>query len=423
MPDMPDNFDETDLLAFVEDELDPDRAAQVRRLLADDRETLVLLEQMQDDRRMLRSMDEPVVPADLLAELEPMMARPMLMPDPGDWRRRYRKRRPWRRLAAVAAIVGMVLFAGVWASTSGLIGFGRTTSSTLALTDGPIPIAPDIAVAESTGAEQWPPAESIIHHYAPGAPAELGMAAAESPQGYAKMVTAGQTGPRPGRRAPGMAPRLTALQFVLVVTSRGGQDERGIEQTLRRVLQEVDGETALVRNFSFQEARQIAQRLRVEHGRALDRDLARARDDFAGMAGLASGADRSPGGDVDLPSRRQAAGRLARKLEQSGGPVKVSGQLVGPRSLAPTYEQQLEYADRGAIWTITVPFERLNDVLARLQVNEGQATALQAWSAEDGSGQLSGVESWLKGYPRILREAATLDGMVMLPVVLRSADE
>lgn len=420
MPDKLDKFDETDLLAFIEDQLDPERAAEIRRFLAGDRETLALLEQMQDDRRMLQSMDEPVVPADLLAELEPMMARPMLMPDPGDWRRRYRRRRPWKRYAAVAAIVCMALLAGIWASTSGLIGFGRSTGSTLALTDGAIPIVPDIARAEATGADQWPPPETVIHHRAPGIPG-----ATDSAE---KMVTAVRPAPDRRRLAPGEAPTLTAVQFVLVVTSRGDDDERGIEQTLQRVLEEVDGETALVRNFSFQEARHIAQRLRVEQGRALDRDLARARDDFAGMAAMAGSADRSPRDLVDLPRRRRAAGRLARTLEKSGGPLRVSGQLLGPRSLAPTYEQQLEYADRGAIWTITVPADCLNDVLARLQVTEGRVTALQAWDATDALDDAAAVRStaadrWLKDYPRILREAAELSGTVMLPVVIRPAGE
>ena len=405
---MPDKFDETDLLAFIEDELDPDQAAQVRRRLAGDRKTLALVERLQDDRRVLQSMDEPVVPADLLAELEPMMARPMLMPEPGDWRRRYRKRRPWKKFAAVAAVVTLVLLAGVWATTSGVLGFGRsTTTPTIAQTDDALPGGPDITLAESTTANEWPPPESSIHHHAPGALGTESLARADKPA------------PDRRRHAPGKMPELTPVQFVLVVASRDGQDERGIEQTLQRVLDELDGETALVRNFTFQEAGQIAQRLSLEQGRNLDRDLARARDDYAGMAGMA-GMAGIPRDDVDMPRRRRkAAGRLAQTLEKSGDPLTVSGQLVGPRSLAPTYEQQLEYSERGAIWTITVPVERLNDVLARLQLTEGQVTALQAWDDNGAAQQASGVNSWLKDYPRILREAATLDGTVMLPVVIR----
>ena len=405
MPDKLDKFDETDLLAFIEDQLDPERAAEIRRFLAGDRETLALLEQMQDDRRMLQSMDEPVVPADLLAELEPMMARPMLMPDPGDWRRRYRTRRPWKRYAAVAAVLGMMLLAGVWATTNGVWGFGRPAGSTGALTDGGLRLEPDVVPAEATGADQWPPPETVVHHHAPGMVAE-------------RIVRAEQPAPDRRRRARGEVPQLTPVQFVLVVASRDGQDEPGIEQMLLRVLDDVDGPAALVRNFTFQEARQITRRLRVEQGRHIDGDLARARDDFAGMTSSTGGSPRT---EADLPRRRQAAGRLARTLEQAGGPLTVSGQLVGPRSLAPTYEQQLEYAERGAIWTITVPVERLNDVLARLQVTEGQVTALQAWDAwdDDGAGQRSHADNWLKDYPRILREAAELNGMVMLPVVIR----
>ena len=54
-------------------------------------------------------------------------------------------------------------------------------------------------------------------------------------------------------------------------------------------------------------------------------------------------------------------------------------------------------------------------------MTEGQVTALQAWDAwdDDGAGQRSHADNWLKDYPRILREAAELNGMVMLPVVIR----
>ena len=208
MTDMLDKFDEADLLAFIEDELHPDRAAQVHRRLAGDPKMLAFVERLQDDRQLLQSMDEPVVPADLMAELEPMMARPMLMPEPGEWRRRYRKRRPWKRYAAVAAVVALTLLAGVWATTSGLIGFGRPAGSTPAVTDGALRIEPDVALAEATGADPWPPAETVIHHHAPGAGDTV--AAAES------LVTADRPGPERRRRARGEVPQLTAARFVLV---------------------------------------------------------------------------------------------------------------------------------------------------------------------------------------------------------------
>ena len=87
------SFDESDLLAYVEDELPPEKTDTLRMLLAAHPRALAVIEAMRHDRAILGTDPEPAVPDDLLAELEPMMARPMLMADPQDWRRRYRPRR------------------------------------------------------------------------------------------------------------------------------------------------------------------------------------------------------------------------------------------------------------------------------------------------------------------------------------------
>ncbi len=139
-----------------------------------------------------------------------------------------------------------------------------------------------------------------------------------------------------------------------------------------------------------------------------------AFNDFAGIA--ASGTDRSFPRERRI-MRRKAAGRFARTLERSHAAVTLSGLLVGPRSLAPSYEQQLEFAEAGAMWTISVPVEHLNDLLARLQLSEGQTTSLEVWR-DGGAADDSGANRWLNDYPRILRDAALLEGTVMLPVVV-----
>jgi len=136
------DFAEADLLALIEGELAPKQAARLRRRLAGDRQMAALVERLQDDRQMLRTMAPPPLPAGLLTELEPMMARPMLMPDSGNWRRRYRQRRPWRRhvaMVAIAAVVCMALLAGVWAVGSGLFGSGTGGDSMLAMQAAPAP--------------------------------------------------------------------------------------------------------------------------------------------------------------------------------------------------------------------------------------------------------------------------------------------
>ncbi len=402
------DFAEADLLALIEGELAPEQAAKLRRRLAGDPRyphMAALIERLQDDREMLRTMPQPPLPADLLTELEPMMARPMLTQNSGDWRQRYRPRRPWRRYIAIAAVVCMALLAGVWAVGSGLLGGGTAADSMLAMQTHPTPDASfggaEQRPADSTQGDPWPPEGSTIHHRHPVGDATR-LADAREPER--------RTPPGPRRRgAP--PPKLTAADFVLVV-SAGDGGEQSVQDTLQRVVGGLDGEVALVRNFSFEQAQHLARQVDADQGRRLNRELARASNDFAGITatGRAAAGER-------LVRRRRAASRLARTVDQAGGALAVSGQLVGPRSLAPSYEQQIDYAEGGAIWTITVPADRLNDVLAGLQLVEGRETVLQL--RRDGDAiPATGADRWLTDYPRILREAAQLNGTVMLPVVI-----
>jgi len=405
------DFNEADLLALIEGELAPKQAAKLRRRLAGEPRMAALVDRLQDDREMLRTMPAPPLPSGLVTELEPMMARPMLMPNAGDWRQRYRHRRPWRRhvaMAAIAAVVCMALLGGVWAVSSGLLGGGTVEDSMLATTAAGASHASsgvgDVRAAGETRDVPWPPEGSTIHHRRPmGDPVRL--ADAQEPE---------RRMPPGPRRERGAAPSLTAADFVLVVNAPGGGEQamQHLQDTLQRVVGGLAGEVALVRNFSFAQAQQLARRVEADQGRRFDRELSRAGSDFAGITatGRATGGER-------LIRRRRAAGRLARTVDESGGALAVSGQLVGPRSLAPTYEQQIDYAEGGAIWTITVPADRLNEVLAGLALAEGCETVLQLRRDGDAVAP-TGPGRWLSDYPRILREAARLDGTVMLPVVI-----
>ncbi len=399
------DFAEADLLALIEGELAPKQAARLRRRLAADPQMAALVQRLQDDREMLRTMAPPPLPVGLLTELEPMMARPMLMPNSGDWRRRYRRRRPWRRYVAIAAVVCMALLAGVWAVGSGLLDGGSVEDSTLAMSGAPMS-QPSFGIgeqrpADATPNDQWRPERSTVHHHHPVGDATR-LADPREPE---RRVPPGP------RRERGATPMLTAADFVLVV-SAGDGGEQAVQDTLQRVVGGLNAEAALVRNFSFEQAQQLARRVEADKGRRLDRELSRAGTDFAGITatGRAAGGER-------LVRRRSAASRLARTIDQSGGALAVSGQLVGPRSLAPTYEQQIDYAEGGAIWTITVPADRLNDVLAGLALIEGCETVLQL-RREGDAVPATGPDRWLTDYPRILREAAGLNGTVMLPVVI-----
>ncbi len=390
-------FDEADLLALIEDELEPERAAEIRRRLADDPKVLALVERLRSDRDLLQSTAPPPVPADLLSELEPLLARPMLMPQSTDWRRRYRKRRPWK--AFVAAGLALGLLAGVWGTF--VLVTSRQGADPVRLADAVTPIGdavegPASIDANPTAQDDSPPPGGIVHHHAPmPGPAET-------------IAATGRRHP-PGPRPRGETPALQSAEFVLVVRS---DDESKVQQSLRRVLSDLETRAALVRNFSYEEAERLLERERLAN-RPVDRELEQAFNDLASIG--ATGGER-PGRERQA-RRRKVAERIARHMVESD--QAVSGQLLGPRTLAPTYERQIEFSESGAAWTISIPADRLNEVLARLQLDEGYATSLQVTRGDPG-GFDSGVDRWLSDYPLARRAAAELaeDEIVLLPVVV-----
>ena len=119
---MLDHFDESDLLALIEGELDPAEASTLWRRIGEDPHARGVIEAMQRDRQLLQSLGEPPMPVDLLVELEPRLARPMLMgPTGDDLRRRHRRKRRRYGPIAAAAGIGLMLFGGAyWAAVSGL---------------------------------------------------------------------------------------------------------------------------------------------------------------------------------------------------------------------------------------------------------------------------------------------------------------
>jgi hypothetical protein len=191
-----------------------------------------------------------------------------------------------------------------------------------------------------------------------------------------------------------------------------GDDEARVEQSLARALTGLEAQAALVRNFSFEEAQWLARQIRL--GRAV-------------QAGRGDGGIQWLGEEAPPVPRKPRASRpsdealrtLARELEQADAPLVASAHLWGARGLAPSYARQLEYSDRGAVYTISVPAARLGEVLQRLELVEGQATVLATWPPQP-SGSDAG---WLRDYPQVRRAAEALkaqdDAIVFLPVILR----
>ncbi len=390
-----DRFDETELLALIEDELNPRDARALRERLADEPGGLRAIEAMRRDRAALKTTREPELPGDLLAELEPMLARPMLMPE-GDWRRKRRRRVRPPAWAVVAAMVTLAATVGLWAlvdrvdwtrlAGTGSAGPGEGAAALAARGDQAGPAAPG-----GTG-EGWLNDGSVIHHHAPldEGPGASGLAAAR---------------PTMGSRLSGKEPVLAA-GFVLVFST---DDSTSVEETLRRVLADPQT-TSLVRNFDYEEA-----------GR-LERLLLRGSQMETGDGDVIV-ADSAPQADAIVDRPRPAPGRRdAKTPRRLPLPEKFTEatQLFGRASLAPSFERQLEFSQQGATYTISVPLARLDEVLARLQMTVGAQTTLRLRrpAGETAAG------TWLGDYDEVRRAAAQMrrtnpDAVILLPVVVK----
>jgi hypothetical protein len=398
---MPKRFDEAELLALIEDELDPKDAERFRRRLASEPQALALIERMRQDRALLRSIPEPEVPGGLLAELEPILARPMLMPDlPA----RRRRRRPL--LSAVAAAVVLLSLGGVWAVL--ISNIGSVAPSPVEVADaaggpvqepapGPKPIDPSPALAKMPDGP-WPPSGSVVHHHAPlvGVPG--------------RTILAGErgAGASPARLGE---PALVAADFMLVMKAH---DESEARQTLQRVVSDLGTETALVRNFTYEEADEIETLRRLAEG-AKPADTVDP-DDMVAEAGGGTASRRQP--------QRGNAGRSRPRARPQDLPetrLTRSELLVGSSDLAPSFERQLDFSERGATYTLSVPAARLMQVLARLQLDEEHQTTLRVGtgSGDDTTDELR----WLRDWPLARQAASTLDthgrdAIILLPVVV-----
>lgn len=107
------------LLGWVEDTLAPEDRARVEAMFAADPDLARTLESMRRHRMLVGRLVDPPVPSDLDAQVERVLARPLLSaPSPGQYRRRNRPpismsrlRRP--ALAAAVVVCGLGLLATV----------------------------------------------------------------------------------------------------------------------------------------------------------------------------------------------------------------------------------------------------------------------------------------------------------------------
>ena len=420
-----DRFEVDQLLALIEAELDQGAAQELRQRLEAHSGAVELVERLRADRELLRSEPVPSLDVDLVAELEPLMARPILMGPPGEFRRRRTSRRRW--VLPLAAGLGVALLGGLW----------------VVLSHGPRPVggAGDPALAHGPESRQREADTVSSDPWAGGA----------DPGSGSQLLTAGEgserLGPGPGgvihhdgplevvvtrgdRSAdtlrppgvPGDHPRLLALTFALALEVA---DPGRAELILRSCLGDLGPRTALTRNLDWEEVQLLTekwQRERFPPGQPPAE--ARAGD-------VPAAAPPAPG----TRTLREISERLRRLTEDSHGQrqeneILLSKQLLGAPELSPSFQQQLAFSEYGAGYTISIPLGELRALLGRLGVTQGHATRLtmllpatddrSAGRAEDEDDQARG---WVAQRRQVQAAVAALrdagdDTIVLLPVVI-----
>lgn len=438
---MLDRFDELELLDLIEGELDPRAAGLLKQRLSGDPTAMALIERLQTDRRVLRSIQEPHVPVDFLSKIEPLLARPMLMEPartppsgvilkPDEFRRQYRKRTRrirWSRLAAVAVIF-FALLAGVWAAVNELF-YSRPAGDSLALNGGAAasdgtPDRPSNSLGEAS-APQAPGsgavalADGTIHHYRP--------LAVPSNPGVPSLAVAA-----PLPNAAVTPSKMVIAEFAIVLQST---DAARTEQAVQQSLVALGDQTALVRNFSYAEAQRLEGEWLVANGRQGDQGVASAavetRTVDAKKLGVASS-------EMQL-----LAERVRQRLSMNGAAAIPSpvgkatnpgGQIAGGADLAPSLEQQLDFSSRGATYTVAAPANQVAKLIETLNLIPGQLSALQMLPSRDqpmANAPKSQPEPWqpialwLAEGPQVRLAIQRLSqardsAVVLIPVIVRS---
>jgi hypothetical protein len=345
------DFDETtlgELDELINGSLDAMRAAALRRQLATIPGAVDRVEAMARDRVALRCLAEPEPPADLLDNIEPLLARSLLLEAPPPPMIMRERRAPKRWPVALAAGLGIVVTAGMWAVVSGVFDGADDGPG-----DGAMARHDDAAEPVTPQRPEAPPAVPGVlappgsrHHYEPlPMPGDqTRMAIAPAP---AELITP-LTSP----------PVLEAPRLALVIQT---DDRDHAADTLTTVFEPFKERTAVVRNFSYDSAMKLDEAYNL---RATAERL--ARDNRPVMAD-GSPAPRPPAGiERDRAARRRALLEQARDLEAAADPGE---RLLGPEALEPPVQTQMDLAELGATFTVTVPGDLMQTVLGRLAGN------------------------------------------------------
>ena len=196
-----------------------------------------------------------------------------------------------------------------------------------------------------------------MHHYLPQpVPMDKFLADIAVPRRNRSETTETQTAP---------AEQIVA-EFAMVIQSN---DPAASEKSLAGMVTDLGRYSALVRNFSYAEARRLETEWRIaEANRRNNPDAAPA----------VAQADKTPA----KPASNHPMSGLAHRVRQAvpadaRKSPDLSGQVAGAAEVAPSLEEQLDFSSRGATHTVSVPAKQLDSMLERLGQISNQSSSLR----------------------------------------------
>lgn len=390
-------FDEIQILALIEGELSPRNENRLLAKLESNPQVREQVMQMRRDRSELRDMTEIELPRDFLIDLEPLLARPMLMDPtpsrkPGEYRRRHQhdnQRTPWRRYSA-AAIILLTLTGGIiWAVSSGQAARGMKALQALLINQEEM-LPNRIQVQDNADfmaglEDEWTLEDGILHHYRP------------QPVTLPTLASADDV---PSPISNGRLNQKIIATVAIVVQSN---DAAYFEQAMSDLLPRFDTQVALVRNHSSAFLRKERKEVPLKPTPRTARD---------------SGKKRS--GD----HRRTI--ELNELLRPDFKPLR-DGQILGRRDFSPSRDQQINFDFLGASHTLCIKSIRVNELLGQVASLPHIATRLRLINDAGSTGMDLNHRSSAQSLVdlRKVREAmAGLanhgdDAVVMIPVIFQ----
>lgn len=381
-------LDESQLLALIENKLDSATAARLKAALADHPEQLALIERMQADRTLLRSLPEPALPRDLMEALEPALARPMLLAplSASDYRKQHAyARRPRVMRLAMAAAVLLAALAGVWAASTGILtrsndmsppGDNLLASRTPGEDLSPSRLDQDGRLTEPgntllASAATLPPEDRItVHHLPPPVDVRAELANAARALGKPDAPSAAADTALAAAQPPCEAP------FVLVIETASADDAVAM---LKASTAQVDLPVALVRNVTEEEV------IRYGHMLAMRSAAERGNREAPATASV----DESPNDRPALPAANSPARAFEPLLREASKDhnLDLGEQLAGDPRHAAAIADQLRYSTAGVQYALTVPADRVAETLMALNLAPGLTTSLRTFDTLQEEGE------------------------------------